>query len=137
MPASARGGIGVASGPAYVGSIQAVDRAIWSALGNTTNLAARLQGLTRDEGASVAVDEGLTRDRMIELMMQMRGLGANDMAFFTVPIKGIGTSADGQSIVLLDRPAFDELMAAVREDRVAEYLEANPDAVDTLGGAAP
>jgi class 3 adenylate cyclase len=54
-------GIGVASGPAYVGSIQAVDRAIWSALGNTTNLAARLQGLTRDEGASVAVDEATIR----------------------------------------------------------------------------
>ena len=41
-------GIGIATGPAYVGSIQAVDRAIWSALGNTTNLAARLQALTRD-----------------------------------------------------------------------------------------
>jgi class 3 adenylate cyclase len=50
-------GIGVATGPAYVGSIQAVDRAIWSALGNTTNLAARLQALTREAGASVAVDE--------------------------------------------------------------------------------
>jgi len=50
-------GIGVASGPAYVGSIQAVDRAIWSALGNTTNLAARLQALTREQNASIAIDE--------------------------------------------------------------------------------
>jgi adenylate cyclase len=54
-------GIGIATGPAYVGSIQAVDRAIWSALGNTTNLAARLQALTREREASVALDETTRR----------------------------------------------------------------------------
>ena len=54
-------GIGIATGPAYVGSIQAVDRAIWSALGNTTNLAARLQALTRDHDASIALDEATHR----------------------------------------------------------------------------
>jgi class 3 adenylate cyclase len=54
-------GVGIASGPAYVGSIQAVDRAIWSALGNTTNLAARLQALTRDQRASIALDESTQR----------------------------------------------------------------------------
>ena len=54
-------GIGVATGPAYVGSIQAVDRAIWSALGNTTNLAARLQAMTRERDASVAIDEATYR----------------------------------------------------------------------------
>jgi class 3 adenylate cyclase len=54
-------GIGIATGPAYVGSIQAVDRAIWSALGNTTNLAARLQALTREQEASVALDETTRR----------------------------------------------------------------------------
>src|SRR5262249_24389489 len=30
-------GIGIATGAAYVGSIQPVDRAIWSAIGSTTN----------------------------------------------------------------------------------------------------
>ena len=49
-------GVGVASGPAFVGSVRAVDRHIWSALGNTTNLAARLEKLTRELGASVCVD---------------------------------------------------------------------------------
>jgi class 3 adenylate cyclase len=56
-PAAIDVGIGVASGPAYVGPIQAADRAIWSALGNTTNLAARLQALTRGRDASIAIDE--------------------------------------------------------------------------------
>jgi class 3 adenylate cyclase len=50
-------GVGIATGMAYVGNIQAVDRYIWSAIGNTTNLAARLQALTRDIGAAIAVDD--------------------------------------------------------------------------------
>lgn len=87
--------------------------------------------------ASVAVDDGLDRNRMAGLLMEVREMRPSDMAFFTVPVQGTGTSADGQSIVLLDRPAFDELMAAVREDRVADYLAANPDAVDRLGSTAP
>ena len=50
-------GIGAATGPAFVGSIQAANRMIWSALGNTTNLAARLQGLTRDLEVAAVIDE--------------------------------------------------------------------------------
>lgn len=50
-------GVGVATGLAFVGNIEAVDRTIWSAIGSTTNLAARLQNLTREHGASVLVCE--------------------------------------------------------------------------------
>lgn len=53
---SHRVGVGVATGPAFVGNIRAVDRTIWSAVGTTTNRASRLQALTRDLGAQVAVD---------------------------------------------------------------------------------
>jgi class 3 adenylate cyclase len=49
--------VGIATGPAYVGSIQAVDRAIWSALGNTTNLASRLQSVAREREVGVVIDE--------------------------------------------------------------------------------
>jgi class 3 adenylate cyclase len=54
-------GIGAATGPAVVGSIQAADRLIWSALGNTTNLAARLQALTRDLDVAAVIDEATWR----------------------------------------------------------------------------
>ena len=50
-------GVGIATGEAFVGNIQAVDRMIWSAIGNTTNLAARLQSLTRDLDASLVIDQ--------------------------------------------------------------------------------
>ncbi len=49
-------GVGIATGEAFVGNIQAVDRIIWSAIGNTTNLAARLQSLTRELDAALVID---------------------------------------------------------------------------------
>ncbi len=48
--------MGIATGEAFVGNIQAVDRMIWTAIGNTTNLAARLQSLTRDLDAALVID---------------------------------------------------------------------------------
>ena len=56
-----RAGVGIATGSAFVGNIQAVDRAIWSVLGNTTNLAARLGGLTRDFQVPIVIDEATRR----------------------------------------------------------------------------
>lgn len=49
-------GVGIATGSAFVGTVQSVDRLIWAALGNTTNLAARLQGLTRELNAAIVID---------------------------------------------------------------------------------
>ena len=51
-----RVGIGIASGTAYIGNIRFSDRLLWTVLGNTTNLAARLQGLTRGLGAAMIID---------------------------------------------------------------------------------
>jgi class 3 adenylate cyclase len=53
--------VGIATGTDYVGEIRAADRVIWSAIGNTTNLAARLQRLTRDLNAAILIDSP-TRD---------------------------------------------------------------------------
>ncbi len=49
-------GVGIATGPAYVGDIRSADRWIWGALGNTTNLAARLQAMSRELSAAIVVD---------------------------------------------------------------------------------
>ena len=50
-------GVGIATGPAFVGNIRAADRFIWTAIGNTTNLAARLQSLTRQLDAAIVIDK--------------------------------------------------------------------------------
>jgi adenylate cyclase len=49
-------GIGVATGEAFVGNIRSADRYIWSAIGNTTNLAARLEALTRSHETQMIID---------------------------------------------------------------------------------
>ena len=54
-------GLGIATGLAYAGGIRAADRVIWSVFGETPNLAARLQALTRDLDASIAADEPTRR----------------------------------------------------------------------------
>jgi class 3 adenylate cyclase len=55
-PGALSAGVGIATGPAFVGSIRSVDRLIWSAIGNTTNLASRLQSLTRELEAAIVID---------------------------------------------------------------------------------
>lgn len=50
-------GVGISTGPAFVGNIESSDRFIWTAIGNTVNLAARLQSMTRELGAAVAIDD--------------------------------------------------------------------------------
>jgi class 3 adenylate cyclase len=62
MPARLSVGVGVATGSAFVGSIRASDRFIWTAVGSTTNLASRLQSMTRELDAAIAIDE-TTRER--------------------------------------------------------------------------
>ena len=49
-------GVGIATGPAFVGPLRAVDRTLWGVLGDTTNLAARLQALAPELGATIAID---------------------------------------------------------------------------------
>lgn len=56
-----RVGVGIATGPAFVGSIRAVDRLIWTAIGDTTNRAARLQTLSRELGAAMVIDAATWR----------------------------------------------------------------------------
>jgi adenylate cyclase len=49
--------VGIATGCASVNNVHAAGRLHWTALGNTTNLASRLQALTRDLGAAMIIDE--------------------------------------------------------------------------------
>jgi class 3 adenylate cyclase len=49
-------GVGIATGPAFLGNLATADRAIWSVVGDTVNLAARLQALTRELDAALVID---------------------------------------------------------------------------------
>jgi class 3 adenylate cyclase len=81
-------GVGIATGPAYVGAIRSVDRYIWSAIGNTTNLAARLQALARELDAPIVIDaatRAAAGDAALDLVehrdVSIRGLRARSDLF--------------------------------------------------------
>ena len=54
-------GVGIASGRAFVGNIRTSDRFVYTAIGDVVNLASRIQGLTRELHAAVAIDASTHR----------------------------------------------------------------------------
>lgn len=82
--------------------------------------------------SSIAADDGFDAGVVDDLRSLATDLGSNDIVFLTAPTLGTGTSPDGQSIVELDRPALETLMASVRDDTVVEHVASNPDAYDLL-----
>lgn len=82
---------------------------------------------------SVATDDGLDEAVMRDLQDRAKDLGSTDMRFFTVPFEGTGRSPDGaQSVVVLDKPALAELMAAVADDTLGAYVAAHEAELDML-----
>jgi class 3 adenylate cyclase len=73
-------GVGIATGPAFLGDVRAVDRLIWTAIGNTPNLAARLQALTRELGAAMVIDPPTWRGA--------RYVAADFVKYEQMPIRG-------------------------------------------------
>lgn len=48
--------VGITTGNAFVGNVRAADRLIYTAIGDMANLASRLEGLTRQLSAAIAID---------------------------------------------------------------------------------
>ncbi|MFQ5699435.1 MAG: adenylate/guanylate cyclase domain-containing protein [Myxococcota bacterium] len=87
-------GVGVATGPAFVGNIRSVDRLIWSAIGSTTNLAARMQALTRTLDAAIVTGSatGSELDRPPAGFERRRGIAIAGLAethdLYVLPLAG-------------------------------------------------
>ena len=56
------------------------------------------------------------------------------MNFFQAPVQGTSTSADGQSIVLLDAVTLAEVSRAFQTDSISQYVAEHPDKLNVLGG---
>lgn len=54
-------GVGVASGRAFVGNVRTNDRLVYTAVGDVVNLASRIERLTRELDAAVAIDASTHR----------------------------------------------------------------------------
>jgi class 3 adenylate cyclase len=88
-----RVGIGIATGPAAVGNVRATDHLIWTAIGSTTNLAARLQALTKDLRAEMVIDA-----------RTWRAAGAAAAVFERRPCMPIRGLTRAEDVYVLSRP---------------------------------
>lgn len=73
----------------------------------------------------LTVSEDLKGSYVVSLAPSLRGLRAADLYFVTAPTEGPGTSADGQSIIVLDPQGMDELRQAFKDDTLLEYAQSH------------
>ncbi|MGY2745976.1 hypothetical protein [Arthrobacter sp. UYCu723] len=71
----------------------------------------------------VSVDASLDAGKVAGLAVELRDVRASDVTSFTLPTLGIGTSADGQSIVLRDDAAIADIRDALKNDTLGTYLQ--------------
>lgn len=92
--------------------------------GTLTN-PARISEVVSEFAPYVSVDPGLDAAAVGSLALDLRNIRSGDIRMFTLPTQGIGTSADGQSIVLKDEQAIAGIAAAMKADRFDDYWAAN------------
>jgi LCP family protein required for cell wall assembly len=83
----------------------------------------RISSLVDTVSPYVSVDKSLDAGAAAGLAVGLRDVRSSDVVSFTLPTSGIGTSTDGQSIVLRDDAAIAQIAAALREDAVADFVE--------------
>ncbi|MGX5714965.1 LCP family protein [Arthrobacter sp. MAHUQ-56] len=70
----------------------------------------------------ISVDRGLNAAALAGLAVELRDVRAGDMEMFTLPTLGVGTSADGQSIVLPNYAAIRDIGQALAGDSLDTYV---------------
>jgi hypothetical protein len=72
----------------------------------------------------LSVAPGLDSVEAGRLAFSLRDVQSQNTVAFTLPTAGIGTSADGQSVVLPDWGAIEEIKAALSGDTLGDYAAA-------------
>ncbi|MGI6786746.1 MAG: LCP family protein [Gleimia sp.] len=93
---------------------------------------ANLLSLYNTVSPYVAVDEAFSLSTILDLGMDFKAFQDADFNFLTAPNNGTATSADGQSIVVLDEANFGLLAQAFIEDRAEDFIKNNSDSLETL-----
>jgi LCP family protein required for cell wall assembly len=86
---------------------------------------ARISAVVTEFAPYISVDSGLDAGAVGSLGVGLRDIRGGDIHFFTLPNNGIGTSADGQSIILKDDQAISEIAAAMKADDFEGYWANN------------
>ncbi|CAH0267977.1 Regulatory protein MsrR [Arthrobacter sp. Bi26] len=73
----------------------------------------------------VTVDKSFDSGAVAGLGLELRDIRAQNTVMFTLPTGGVGTSTDGQSIVLADPNAINDISGAMASGTLGEYVAAN------------
>jgi LCP family protein required for cell wall assembly len=82
---------------------------------------ARISDVVSEFAPYMTVDSGLDAAAVGSLGLGLKDIRNGDIHFFTLPNQGIGTSADGQSIIVKDDQAIADIAASMKDDRFDEY----------------
>ncbi|PQZ92247.1 transcriptional regulator [Arthrobacter sp. MYb227] len=86
---------------------------------------AKISESVKELAPFIAVDDTLDALKVAQLGASMSGVRPNELNFFTLPNKGTGRSADGQSIVIPDMTVIGEFAKALKADKVGQFVEEN------------
>jgi LCP family protein required for cell wall assembly len=86
---------------------------------------ATVRQLIRTVLPHVTLDASFTAESLERLVFSLRSTPPGAAVFFTLPTAGVGTSRDGQSIVLQDRAATAAVSAALGSGTLAGYVAAH------------
>lgn len=96
-----------------------------TASADTLTNPAKISGVVSSLSPYVSVDRDFNSSAVAALWLELNGVRQQDISMFTLPTAGIGTSTDGQSIVLPDSGAIADISAALAQDKLRDYIAAN------------
>lgn len=90
---------------------------------NPLKLSNTLEAITDN----LTVDQDWNPGDMRGLAMSLRGTGAEEVTFMTLPIAGSTENTEYGSVLNVDEPKAEELFQALRDDALDDYLKKYPD----------
>lgn len=90
--------------------------------GGTLTNPVRVHEVVSQFSPYLTVSEGLDAGWVAGLVPDLAGMSAEDVEMFTVPTGGIGVSPDGQSVVIADPQAMQEIGVAISGDNLDQYV---------------
>lgn len=89
---------------------------------DTLTSPSKVSSVVNEMAPFIAVDDSLDAGTIAKLASGMLDIRSSDMTFFTLPNKGPGRSADGQSIVIPDMEVINDFGRALQDDKVDEFV---------------
>lgn len=82
----------------------------------------RVNQLVDEVSSYLSVDDALDAAAVGRLAVSLRNIRRDDVYFFTLPNLGVGTSVDGQSIVVKDDDAIARIAEALQNDTLGDFV---------------